>query len=414
LRGLVDAVAALRAVNARRAVVDDLLGDLDRQLERIERTAVVALVGSTGAGKSSLLNALVGRPVAREGVDRPTTRTPVIYAPHDADLEDLLAACGTATGGETPTVVRYDAASAGGPPYVLVDSPDLNSVAAEHRAVVRALADHSDILIAVLHRQSVIEEAAVSFLDAFARRRGLVFVLNRTDELTDEARARLMQQVRELAATRWHAGDAPVVAVSARRAQAHAGEPGWMSLKEVLQSQMQETVLRGVRRQNVFGVVSLLQEEFRHVSGEVDEDLQTLPAEASAGLDKLVERVTSESDLLWQLRRADLDHLLWAEAAKRWDGPGGWALRLGGFGAAGLGAGMFLARRHPLLAAGAAIGGSAAQEAQRAAEERRLSDATGLLPSAGDLAAWYGEALSPARIRAARLAGEPATRGRRS
>jgi GTP-binding protein EngB required for normal cell division len=410
LRQAVDSVADLRAVAARRGVIDDLLADLDRQLERTERTAVVALVGATGAGKSSLLNAFVGRPVAPEGVDRPTTRAPVIYAPRDADLKELLVACSNAAVDRaTPTVVRYDAGEVGGTPYVLVDSPDLNSVAEEHRAVVRALADHSDILIAVLHRQSVIEEASVSFLDGFARRRGLVFVLNRSDELTEDSKRKLLEQLRELAATRWNAGNAPVLAVSARAAQSQADEPGWVSLQRLLHSYVEQTALRGVRRQNVLGVVSLLQERFLEVGEEVNADLQALPAEATAGLEELVERIARETDGLWQLRRADLDHLLWAEAAKRWDGPGGWALRVGGFGAAGLGAGVLLARRHPLLAAGAALGGGAAQEAQRAAEQRRLSDADGLLPTAGELSAWHQEALSAARIRAARLAGEPAT-----
>jgi ATPase subunit of ABC transporter with duplicated ATPase domains len=51
---------------------------------------VITLVGSTGAGKSTLLNALAGRRIAQEGVDRPTTREPVVYAPEDADLGELV------------------------------------------------------------------------------------------------------------------------------------------------------------------------------------------------------------------------------------------------------------------------------------------------------------------------------------
>ena len=140
---------------------------------RVQQAAVITLVGATGAGKSTMLNALAGRPIAEEGVDRPTTRRPVIYAPRDADLRDLLEGVGEVDREpDGVAVVRYDAAPEG--PWtaqILIDAPDLNSVAAEHRAVVTALAERSDVLLVVLHRQAVVEEASVSFIDAFARRR---------------------------------------------------------------------------------------------------------------------------------------------------------------------------------------------------------------------------------------------------
>ena len=74
-------VAVLRAVERRRPEIDRLLADLERQVERVQRAAVITLVGATGAGKSTLLNALAGLRVAKEGVNRPTTREPVVYAP---------------------------------------------------------------------------------------------------------------------------------------------------------------------------------------------------------------------------------------------------------------------------------------------------------------------------------------------
>src|SRR5579862_8953729 len=90
----VAAVGALRAVAARGDELQGLLTDLDRQLARVQRAAVITLVGATGAGKSTLLNALAGGRIAQEGIDRPTTRRPVIYAPYDADVSELSAATG--------------------------------------------------------------------------------------------------------------------------------------------------------------------------------------------------------------------------------------------------------------------------------------------------------------------------------
>src|SRR5919204_3335274 len=44
----------------------------------LEAPLVAVLLGSTGAGKSSLLNGLAGRRISPSGVIRPTTRRPVV------------------------------------------------------------------------------------------------------------------------------------------------------------------------------------------------------------------------------------------------------------------------------------------------------------------------------------------------
>lgn len=58
---------------------------------------VVALAGATGSGKSSLFNAIVGRPVAKIGARRPTTSVPsaAIWGPESAG--ELLDWLGVAT-----------------------------------------------------------------------------------------------------------------------------------------------------------------------------------------------------------------------------------------------------------------------------------------------------------------------------
>ena len=47
---------------------------------------VLALVGGTGVGKSSLLNALAGTSVSRASVRRPTTSHPIAWIPATADI----------------------------------------------------------------------------------------------------------------------------------------------------------------------------------------------------------------------------------------------------------------------------------------------------------------------------------------
>ncbi len=408
-------VARLRAVAHRRLELDGLLADLDRQLGRMSRSAVITLVGATGAGKSALLNALAGSPIAEEGVNRPTTRQPVIYAPRDADLDELVSkAVERPEGHESEggaVVVRYGAATGPWTAQILIDAPDLNSVDEQHRATVTALAERSDILVVVLHHQSVREEASVSFVDAFAGRRRLVFVLNRADELTRPARDELLEQVRHLAETRWRALGAPVLSVSARAAQSQPHAEGWAEFCRVLHELVGESAITRVRRLNALGTATRLGVLFRVVREETSDDLSGLPDDASVGLDRLGQRCREEVVARLELRRADLCALLWAEAAKRWDGPGGWALRAGGLATLGLGAGAALAGRSVLLAAGTAAGALAADQVQRGLRERRVADASGLMPAASEFSTWYAEALSPARVRAARLVGEPEALG---
>lgn len=433
LREDVVAVASLRAVAARQSELDRLLADLDRQVARVQRAAVITLVGATGAGKSTLLNALAGRRIAQEGLDRPTTRRPVIYAPHEADVGELVEAeIDRPEGRESeggPLVVRYDATTGPWTAQVLIDAPDMNSIDEQHRATVTALAERSDVLVVVLHHQSVLEEASVSFLDAFAGRRQLLFALNRTDELTPAARDALLAQIRELAASRWKAPHAPVLGISARAAQTAGGQAAgllpiseasaeppadadsWPAFCLALHELVRSSALTGVRRLNALGTAARLGELFAAVREESRADLAALPVDAATGLDALGERCAVEIAERLSLRRAEVAVLLWAEAAKRWDGPGGWALRSGGLTSAGLGAGAVLATRNPILALGTAAGAVAADQVQRSLRESRFADAGVLIPAGGEFAAWYAEALSPARVRAARLAGDPSVLG---
>lgn len=408
-------VSVLRPVQRRRSEVDRLVADLDRQLERIHRAAVITLVGATGAGKSTLLNALVGQRIAVEGVDRPTTRQPVIYAPRDADVSALLNAtaqqAGETDSDGSPRVVRYGSTDGPWTGQVLVDAPDLNSVDAQHRATVSALADRSDVLVVVLHHQSVVEAASVSFVDMFAERRRLLFVLNRADELSGEARAALLAQARELAANRWHAPDAPVVSVSARAAQQQPQAEGWAELCLVLHDMVRDSAIGGIRRLNALGTAARLQALFSASRVDARDDLSALPDEAAAGLEQLQARCAEEVATRLALRDADLSQLLWWEAAKRWDGPGGWALHAGGLASLGVGAGATLVARRPLLAAGAAAGALAADQVQRALRERRMADVSVLMPPAGEFATWYSEALSSVRVRAGRLVAAPQSLG---
>lgn len=397
-----NAVACLRAVKERDIAVERLKRDIDRQLERVQRAAVITLVGATGAGKSTLLNALVGAPVAKEGQDRPTTSVPVIYAPADADLGQLTSGL---PGGE-PRIERYETGGRG--PWteqVLIDAPDVNSTAREHRKVVEALAERSDVLVVVLHHQSIVEEASVSFVDAFKGRRRMIFVLGRADEQSETSRTELLRVLTDMVRDRWDAEGAPVLALSARAAQSQPETPGWSELCEALTQLAREGMLGGVRRNNALGTAAELGHLIQSLPATIEDDLTVLTKDVASSLEELHEKISTEVSLRLRLRRSDLASMLWSEAAKRWDGPGGWALRVGGMSSLGMGAGLLLARRNPLVAAGTALGGMAVSKLSDTRERRRVQAVDELFPSATEFEEWFTASFSAPRLRAGRLCG---------
>ncbi|HVE83998.1 MAG TPA: GTPase, partial [Myxococcales bacterium] len=87
VQSLVQRALGLPWLEPERGRLLRLVQDYARSVERPEAALVLAVVGATGAGKSTLVNALAGESVAQEGVDRPTSRAAVVYAPEDAVLE---------------------------------------------------------------------------------------------------------------------------------------------------------------------------------------------------------------------------------------------------------------------------------------------------------------------------------------
>ena len=58
-------------------------------LQKHTRPLVVAFMGGTGVGKSSLLNKLAGQSIARTGVERPTSREVTLYHHQSVSINQL-------------------------------------------------------------------------------------------------------------------------------------------------------------------------------------------------------------------------------------------------------------------------------------------------------------------------------------
>ncbi|MBI9115071.1 GTPase domain-containing protein [Sanguibacter suaedae] len=132
-------------VDVARARQQRLVAQLDDhllpRLKQLSTPAVVVIAGSTGAGKSTLINSLLREEVSQASVIRPTTREPVLaFNPLDAEV---LA--GTALVDSIRSVPNEHVPRG----IVLLDAPDLDSVLDENRQTAERLLEGADLWLFV-------------------------------------------------------------------------------------------------------------------------------------------------------------------------------------------------------------------------------------------------------------------------
>ncbi|MDO4244326.1 MAG: 50S ribosome-binding GTPase [Actinomyces sp.] len=178
---------------------------------------VVALLGATGSGKSSLFNALTGTRAATTSVIRPTTSEP-------------LAAVGRPDGPDTDPTELLDWLGVGnrleisdgslGPGTVVLDLPDIDSDRPEHRRRAESMAGAVDVLVWVLDPEKYADGVVHhDFLEPLATHDAVMLVvLNQLDRLGAAEREAVLADLRRLLDAEG-LGGTELVALSARTGQ---------------------------------------------------------------------------------------------------------------------------------------------------------------------------------------------------
>lgn len=186
-----DLPGAQDAADSRDRLVVQLDEHLLPRLKELSSPAMVVVAGSTGAGKSTLYNSLLGEEVSAAGILRPTTRQPVLcHHPLDADV----LVTGPAT--ETSRIVAHDAVPRG---VALLDAPDLDSLATENREIAAQLLEAADLWLFVTTASRYGDALPWKTLGR-ARERGasVAVVLNRVPRQNlATIRADLLQRLRD-------------------------------------------------------------------------------------------------------------------------------------------------------------------------------------------------------------------------
>ncbi len=228
-------VAVARALGLDR-LADRIVADTARRLRA--RRPRVAVVGRTGRGKSTVVNALVGRPVVPVDV-LPTTRRAVVVGgdvppgPHlvgdDGMAEPLDAARFEALvrgRDRAPGTVVVGPVSEDEARVEVVDTPGIGDEGAPDPAAVLAELPSADVLVLVLDATQAMARSEQAFLAAVVEALGglrssgaaLVVVVTRTDLVPPKERAAVEAHVRQVVGDR--ATDGGVFFVDARAAAA--------------------------------------------------------------------------------------------------------------------------------------------------------------------------------------------------
>ena len=196
VRAVRDAVAGTRLSDSdteadARAIVNQLDDYILPRLANLDAPLLAVIGGSTGSGKSTLVNAVLRERVSNPGVIRPTTRQPVLVAnPADADwfnspqvLPGLARSHGA--GDEQSTTLRIVPTGSIPEGLALLDAPDFDSIDDRNPALASQLLAAADLWVFVTTPARYADQLVWNFLhDAASRGIEVVVVLNRLDEVS--------------------------------------------------------------------------------------------------------------------------------------------------------------------------------------------------------------------------------------
>jgi hypothetical protein len=287
------------------------------RLGRLDAPLLVVVGGSTGAGKSTLVNSIVQAPVSAAGVLRPTTRGPVLVS-HPADVGWFVE--GRILPGLTRTnasrgdhgSLQVISAPALTPGLALLDAPDIDSVVEANRELATQLLAAADLWLFVTTAARYADAVPWQVLRT-AKQRGTVLAIV-LDRVPPGAEAEVSTHLREMLVAQ-QLGEVTLFVIPETRVD------GAGLLRDALVASLRDWLARlagdAAARQAV--IRTTLDGAVRSVGGDVDTlalaaDEQT---RAWAALQEAVQAAYTAADAAVEAAMAD-GALLRGEVLARW------------------------------------------------------------------------------------------------
>ncbi|MCK5244402.1 MAG: 50S ribosome-binding GTPase [Desulfobacterales bacterium] len=265
--------------------------DLAGKLASIEGGFLtIGLIGGTGVGKSSLMNALAGSNIASTSHRRPHTEQILVYRYAEA-LPHARGPHGTGDGPDRPppALPLTDAPlheithqSKAIEQILLCDLPDFDSLKGEHRQHVLRFMEHLDLLVWVTSPEKYADLRFYEFLrQAPKAKQNFYFVLNKADLLfRGETMGKGYEQMAIVAGSfqehvRESQIDDPVMYALSARDAAHSDQPApWNQFPAFRQQIFQRREMKQITAikaanldEEVRQVLSVLEKEVRNLEG---------------------------------------------------------------------------------------------------------------------------------------------------
>ncbi|QCX29101.1 ABC transporter [Nocardioides jishulii] len=302
---------------SRREMVSQLEDYVIPRLMTIEAPMLAVVGGSTGAGKSTLVNSLVGHRVTEPGVLRPTTRSPVlVHHPDDGHwfgqdrlLPDLER---VAVSTNDPAALQLVSSESMPQGLAILDAPDIDSVEERNRTLAAQLLAAADLWLFVTSAARYADQVPWDFLrEAAERSAAVAIVLDRTP---DDALETVATHLARMLASRG-LKDSPLFTVPERPLPPSGLLPGEAvaDIREWLESLAADAEARaGVVRQTLDGAIRTIARRTHQIADAESEQAAALER-LRTGVDKAYDDATA------QVLEATADGtLLRGEVLARW------------------------------------------------------------------------------------------------
>ena len=311
LREEKEALAEIRLALTEIDVPREALTTLQEAILQLDELFLLVVVGEFNAGKSALVNALLGEKVLPEGATPTTSRVTLVKWGEQA-AEQVVDENFSIYTYPLPLLKELN----------IVDTPGTNAVIRYHERLTDEFVPRSDLVLFTTSADHPLTESERQFLERIlAWGKKVVFALNKADIIEDEA---ALQEVRSFVLK--HAtkvlGDAPeFFPVSARLAQRALSESdseqrqrlrmasGLDALEQYISSTLDDTTRLQLKFSNPLGVadniITQVSKSTQAQTEDIKEDLKT-----AASLESTITDYERDLQNELQPRLAELENIL--------------------------------------------------------------------------------------------------------